>query len=569
VTLTSPSATVHTNSRVTVEVAVSGGQAEKVELMVGEQVLASSSTAPYTFTWDTVSSAEGAYVLWARATASEETFHSTPRLAVVDRTPPVLLSQVPAAGELVDESQPTLTLTFSEPLLPSSVQASRIDVGDVRPAVSARLSADGRTLTLQGAADLPRPGRLYAFADSSGLTDLAGNPVGTLRAVDARLVPRWKDQAPVLNVVGGQLQSNGPVLALDASSTAYVSWAEKVSPLSSSRGAYVARLGATSWQQLGGRIGKNGLAMQSAPSLVIDSTGAPLVAFAEWNDAGDDTKSWVYRWNGTSWVNLGGPLDVYPGGLKYTANVALAMLGTAPVLAWVESNGDRHELFVRRWDGATWQALGGALTTGSESVMAGYHAHDLSLIPDARGGLLLAWAMGDESSSESAIHVARYSQGSWERLWPALNARPGSHVESPALAVDAQGSPCVVWLESGDDVRAARWRPGMGWEPLGDQVNEGAAYGVSTPTLVVRNGVPIVAWSQLHIDAVAVQVRSYDPLFRRWIPWMKPLSALPNTPGPSNALDPWLAVDSAGTFLVAFTEHGAFGEGGIRLFKPE
>ncbi|MFP2929056.1 Ig-like domain-containing protein [Pyxidicoccus sp. 3LG] len=573
VTLSSPAGTAYTREPLTAEVVVAEGQAEKVELLAGDQVIATASTAPYTFTWDTTLSAEGPYTLWARATRSGKVFPSNHRLVVVDRTAPQLVSHTPAAGTFVEGHTATVTLTFSEPLLLSSVEASRFNVG-YTPAVQAQLSEDGRTLTLQSAADLASPGTLRVAASNSGLTDLAGNPVGLLDTSSAWLVPAWSPRYPATEVYGGRTAASAPVLALDAQGTPYVAWAEQ-EPGSTlpDRVVSVRRWNGTSWESLGGRLNRNNLYLHSGPSLAIDSNGAPIVAFIEWDDSGNDAMAWVYRWDGGKWVNLGGPIHAVVAANSYVHDVALTVSGTTPTLAWAEPNGQRlREVFVRQWNGTSWQALGGAVSLPGEDAESGFDMHSLRLVTDAAGAPVLAWSA--TQSGKSAIRVAHYESGTWRRLGAPLSVSVGGRPKQPALVVTAQGTVYVTWAEdepSDYRIYAAHWT-GEKWEQLGDVVSEELDNHASHPSIALRGGTPVVAWSGWPVDTggIRVHVRGFDERSGQWTPWAKRVSAFPDNTVESNyQRDPWLVIDSTGNLLVAFTEGGAAGEGSVHFYRPE
>ena len=77
---------------------------------------------------------------------------------------------------------------------------------------------------------------------------------------------------------------------------------------------------------------------------------------------------YVKRWNGTSWVQMGGILDVDPNEYAFDSSLALDSSGN-PVVSWDEcitynSSFGRCEsanVYVKRWDGSNWVQLGGEL----------------------------------------------------------------------------------------------------------------------------------------------------------------------------------------------------------------
>jgi len=578
VTLTSPTGTVFTRATVKVEVAVSEGDAEKVELLAGGQVIASSSAPPYSFEWDTASVAEGPHVLWARASANGKTFTSAqPQLVVVDRTAPRMSGFSPSADAVIAGTNAAVTLTFNEPLLASSVDASKFTVAD-RPAASARLSEDGHTLTLQSAEGLSTPVSLHTSSFNTGLTDLAGNPMGEIHFMSAQLVPEWTARFPLLGTSRGSEPPPAPALVFDASNQAYIVWASKegTGP-TATRNVAVRRWDGTSWVPRGGGwLNTNNVLMYSAPSLVLDSAGTPLVAFPEWDSTGNDANAWVYRWDGGKWVNLGDAINAYIG-KTIVWDVALTVAGTTPILAWAEANGTQMDLLVRQWDGTSWKALGGKVnTTPGESVNSGFDAHSLSLITDRDGKPVIAWS--STTSGITEIHVARYTGSAWERLGSAVNVFVGGNARQPSLAIDKSDPlqrPYLAWVEHlsslyADRIYAAHWT-GTAWEALGEGVNEAPRDRAAHPTLAIHDGRPFVAWSEPgETTSTNIQVRDLDPITKRWRAQSASLSVYPSpTYYSSHASNPWLVTDANGRLTVAFSEHDENGNGGVHIYSPK
>jgi len=85
------------NGTVNIQVQVTGGTPDKVELLVDNRLL-TTLAAPYTYQWSTTSTVEGAHRLTAKATSAGNTFLSDSREVVVDRNPPQIASRLPAPG---------------------------------------------------------------------------------------------------------------------------------------------------------------------------------------------------------------------------------------------------------------------------------------------------------------------------------------------------------------------------------------------------------------------------------------------------------------------------------------
>jgi Bacterial Ig domain len=113
VSITGLETTTYVNGKLTFNIAVTGGNADTLELRRnGElfQVVSGGS-----FVWDTQSTPEGTYTFVARARSADKIVESSPRLVVVDRTPASLtLNAVPSANPLVLPGSIALTATASD-----------------------------------------------------------------------------------------------------------------------------------------------------------------------------------------------------------------------------------------------------------------------------------------------------------------------------------------------------------------------------------------------------------------------------------------------------------------------
>jgi Bacterial Ig-like domain/Bacterial Ig domain len=174
VSISSPNTDVLTKGAVTVQLAVTG-EPTTVELLKDGAVLATLS-APYSYTWDTTTETEKVYSLTARATkAGTADVTSAARQITVDRTAPTLVSRVPTDNSsnvlLTDE----ISLTFSEPILNSSITDTSVQLlngANVLPR-NTTLNANGTKLTLVLTPAPALPANMTVVVN--GLTDLAGN----------------------------------------------------------------------------------------------------------------------------------------------------------------------------------------------------------------------------------------------------------------------------------------------------------------------------------------------------------------------------------------------------------
>ena len=233
------------------------------------------------------------------------------------------------------------------------------------------------------------------------------------------------------------------------------------------------------WQEAGPGSASSGGISNSArdsldPSLAIAPDGTPYVA---WLDASDgDWEIYVRRWNGSSWEEVGagsasegGVSDNYGG--SFSPSLAISPDGNV-YLAWADMTYGDGEIYVLRWDGSSWQEVGaGSASGGGISNNAnGSWVPSLAIAPD--GMPWVAWE--DESNWNTEIYIRRWSGSSWETVGSGSasgagisNSNGGSY--DPALAIGADGSAFVAWEDNSDgdkEIYVRRWN-GTSWEEAG------------------------------------------------------------------------------------------------------
>lgn len=445
VTISSPSGTVYTNGNINIQVVVSGAAPDTIELLKNKQVLVGNLTAPYSYTWDTKSEAEGVYELVARASAGGKTVDSEIRSVTIDRSKPSLVSHTPEANAKNFWTKDPIVLTFSEAIHPASVNGSSITLRDKdynSIPLQLELSQDGKTLTLQPTTLPTVPNKLQLQVesepfDNEGLTDLAGNYISY--AYWAWDLPLWQQPGgKVLDVETAKVVSQ-PSLAVDKEGNITVAWLE-ANDIESFNALYVKHWNGNSWVQLGEDLRFDKTLLATAPSLALDSTGKPILAWSEHTSLA--SKIYVKRWDSTAWVQVGDPI----GEQASSPSLALDSKDN-PVLAWAESNStfDAASILVTRWDGNDWQSVGAALNAGFGKVP--------SLRLDAGDKPVVAW---EEWDALNNIYVKRFDGKDWLPVGDFLDTAPEPWAKTPSLALDASGNPVVAWSEWDADMNPTK-----------------------------------------------------------------------------------------------------------------
>jgi hypothetical protein len=315
------------------------------------------------------------------------------------------------------------------------------------------------------------------------------------------------------------------------------------------------------WQALGEGPGVRVVdSSPSWPAVAVDARGRPVVAWTDTSAEGGDRDVYVSRWEGQRWVALGKPLHIYSGYLSAARAPSLVLDAEGnPVVAWLENNGRTDDVLVWRWNGVTWLPVGDMQRAGPTEAES--QAGPVSLVLDPRGRPLVAWQAG---ASPSRIFVRAWDGSAWRPLGAPLSAREDTLAGDPSLALAPDGTPYVAWTEvdgvTPGQVYVRTW-DGTAWKPLSGQ---GSAAGIdraySARLAVDPDGVPRLAWVEWGDSANGLlHLGRWNG--SQWLP-----EPLPSHQGQA----PALAVSSRGQpFLAALEGSGPNGTYGVLVLSPE
>ncbi len=334
---------------------------------------------------------------------------------------------------------------------------------------------------------------------------------------------------------GGFTQSAAAInyvrVAVDASDHLVVAWVGEGSQV------FLRRWNGSLWEELdgsgsGGGV-SNGAAQCVFPTLALDSAGNPNVAWSAGNEI------YFERWNGSSWEELAGSGS--GGGVSnnatYSYYPSLALDSSDnPVLAWSDGSSTLagKDIYVRRWNGSSWAELASSATAGGISNCTSTCRHP-EVVIDSSDNPVVAWVY-----SNRGIMLRVWSGTSWDALDTSATEPVGlcsicdgtsvtvlGHggslpVQSPGLRLDSSDQPVVTWSAyksgMGADVYLEAWDgsawAGIGGSETGTAINThaGNAY---TPRLVLDSSDnPIVAWEQNYMGIGAATIS--EIVLKQW-----------------------------------------------------
>jgi len=206
------------------------------------------------------------------------------------------------------------------------------------------------------------------------------------------------------------------------------------------------------------------------PSVAVAPDGMPYVVWHD-NSGGSsiDYEIYVRRWNGSSWEEVGAS-SASGGGISDNSgnskdpSVDIAPNGT-PYVTWRDDSDGDYEIYVRRWNGSSWEGVGVGSASGGGISDNSSWSHGPTVAIAADGTPYVAWT--DHSDGDSEIYVRRWNGNSWEEVG-ASSASGGGISNSgnagiPSLAIAPDGTPYIAWDDgSGGDVEiyVRRWEGG-------------------------------------------------------------------------------------------------------------
>ncbi len=118
---------------------------------------------------------------------------------------------------------------------------------------------------------------------------------------------------------------------------------------------FPAFLAQASWVSLGASLNVTTNQDATSPSIALDGNNSPYVTWGEQFEVALLTNRYqivVKYWNGATWVQLGGWLNTDSNQSAYNPSVAIDG-SNSPYVAWHETDGTDYDLYVKQWNGAS------------------------------------------------------------------------------------------------------------------------------------------------------------------------------------------------------------------------
>ncbi|MBN1267975.1 MAG: S8 family serine peptidase, partial [Kiritimatiellae bacterium] len=189
------------------------------------------------------------------------------------------------------------------------------------------------------------------------------------------------------------------------------------------------------------------------PDLIMDTNGFPIIA---WEDLQERVIN-IRRWNGTLWQDLG---EQGLAQFATDPSLALAPNGFI-YLAWLQgpygTERPTYEVYASRYNGSSWQAFGGSMTYPGISRATNYSIRPfqpgIAVAPN--GDVFVAWQEGN-TNNPNAIYLRRWNGATWQGIlqsdqFPGVS-RSGGIASNLVVKADIYSQPIITYesMVSGD-----------------------------------------------------------------------------------------------------------------------
>ncbi len=323
----------------------------------------------------------------------------------------------------------------------------------------------------------------------------------------------WVQDGGSLNINTGE-NANFPFISI-YNDMPYVTWSESDEVISK---IYVKHYNGNSWVQDGGSLNMN--AAQSA--YVCDIAvfnGTPYVCWQESN--GTANQIYVKHYNGSAWISDNGSLNVNTG--QTASGPKMDISHGTPYVTWWEFSGG-VQIYVKHYNGVSWVQDGGGLNV---NVNQNARYSDIAI---SNGTPYVTWK--EDNGLADQIYVKHYNGSDWKQAGGSLNINTNQYAYYPYIAA-SNSPPYVAWREQIDAAFQiyVKHYNGSSWEQAGGSLNINVFQSAYSPSLDISNGTPYASWHESNGTANQIYVKHYVA----FMPTATPTSIVTPTPSPEVA----------------------------------
>ncbi|NNE58689.1 MAG: hypothetical protein HKN36_11330 [Hellea sp.] len=242
---------------------------------------------------------------------------------------------------------------------------------------------------------------------------------------------------------GRYRDASRPDIAVDSMDNLYAVFYENIRVNRYPFIVLVKKWNGSDWENVGPALNEDMSQSALSPRIVIDGTDRPVVAFSEFSSATSSAEIFVKRWNGASWEIIGGAADDPAGSSASSVSLVINHLNR-PVIAYQQD----YKIKSARWNGAQWIPNGGVI-----NVDINADAYAPNLAKGSSGKIFIAWHEQDAARGGPVVHSAEWrGNGGWFKLGGPINDDQGV-MRSTSGSIDVRGRavPTISWKDFNSD----------------------------------------------------------------------------------------------------------------------
>ena len=473
-----------------------------------------------------------------------ETVTEGPEEAAPDTTPPAVLSTSPAAGASGVEPAAAVTVTFSEPIDPESLNTATFTVAAAGVPLNGTITAEGAAAVWTGEAPFA-VATACTVTLSTEIRDPAGNKFVSPFVFSFTTRDRKWGRAELLEKgdAGHALLAQ---VAVDQNGGAVAIWAQGDGTRDS--------IWSNRYQPGGGwrtpeLIETDNAGTAVYPDLAMDTGGN---AFAVWRQSdGILYNILANRYAaGAGWE--GAVLVETNSGTADEPAIAVDPNGNA-IAVWAQWDGSRDNVWANRYAaGSGWE------TAGLIETLSG-SAERPAIAMDPNGNAIAVWSHWDGFRYNIAAN--RYTAGSGWGTAVLIETDNAGDAQTPDVALSSTGDAIAVWRQKTDtngdglvnnqdkfSIYANLYRPGAGWGTAGIIETDNLGDAEFPQAVFDPDGNALIVWRQSDGIRYNIQAARYEPASG----WTAPVRI--ETEDLGNAGYPRIAVNGKGNAVVVWEQ---------------
>ncbi len=266
-------------------------------------------------------------------------------------------------------------------------------------------------------------------------------------------------------------------------------------------------------------LSSDGKTLTIKPSLPIEASSTVTIGLENTitDLAGNALQISPWSFEVPFWLTISSALDVVAENFAFQPSIAVSTNGNL-FIAWYEQDRitNQNRVYVKQWDGKTWQQLGDALNTTSTNS-----ASNPSLIVDSQNRPSVAFQENDSVTGDNSIYVKHWNGIVWITVGAAVTT---GFAEHPSLAIgkDVLG---VAYTNTNGTNKAVYFKilNGITWEQVGTELNDVKTQNADYPSLALYESqrlgelVPFIAFQESDSFSNNIYVKQWSDMAKDWI----------------------------------------------------